>query len=217
MPFVFTQLGADSGQRADENPLNPTNWLVPTTGQYAGFGMKIVSNQFVPTDVLGGMASWIGSAIPADQYCEIMTTQLDTFDSFPTLLCRQGTGTHFGPAYEFDWFGPFGASAGYTVAQISADGTAIDYDWYPSYRTWTINAGDVFRFAVVGGTGGSWYLWQNGILIDQHRLDDSPVSPILSGYTGMQSQGGGTGLKYFKTGSVTSPPHSPFFGMGLGR
>ena len=220
MALTFTQLGADTFNRANENPLNPTNWLAMVSGQYAGFPMQIVSNQCTETNALGSMNLWVGSAIPADQYCEFKITQLNTFDDYVTLLLRNSHDTNFGAAYEFNIFGPFGASAGYDIAQISSDGTNVDYDWYPANVTITINAGDVFRFAVVGQGSGRWYLYQNGTLIDSKPLSDSGAAGVVaSGRTGVQAQGGiGTnGFTNFATGSVTQSSHSPFFGMGRGR
>src|SRR5271166_7016506 len=40
----FTQLGIDTFQRANENPLNPTSWENPSAGLYAGAPLQIVSD-----------------------------------------------------------------------------------------------------------------------------------------------------------------------------
>jgi len=218
MAFVFTQLGADNFNRPDENPLDPTNWLTMSSGQYAGSSMQIVSNQCTETDAFGSMNLWSG-AIPADQYCEFKVTQLTMLSDFITLLVRNTHDDHFGAAYEFDISGPSGPTASYDVAQISSDGTIVDYDWYPSNVPITVNIGDVFRFAVFGQGSGSWYVYQNGVLIDTKPLSDSGAAGIISsGRTGIQGQGGlGTNaIDNFATGSVTQPGISPFFGMGLG-
>jgi hypothetical protein len=209
-PFTFTQIGVDTFTRADESPLNATNWRVPTAGLYAGIGLQIVSNACETTNALGGMETWIGSSLPADQYSECTIGALDV-GAFSTILVRNNNLTGFGPAIELDFGGPIGPTAYFNLIQITDDGLSVQYDWYNATANCTIDieTGDVFRLAISGQASGYWYIYKNGLLVDVGALGASGEI-IPNGYSGMQMQT--TGL--FSGMTFTHYANGQFSGPG---
>lgn len=139
-----SQVQSDSFVRANENPLNATNWTTPTGGQ----ALKIVGNLVQPT---GANSTWsqeffTNATWPNDQYSEIVVQTASATNSGVAALVRGATGAL--TYYHADVLGPLGASAAVRLfRRVAGTFTQIG-----SNVVMTVNSGDKLRLEVVGTT-----------------------------------------------------------------
>jgi hypothetical protein len=191
--FQFTQVGADSFQRADESPLNPTNW----TNLFGGADcLEIVSDTCVialTADQDGGGQFLATPGLGPDQYAELSIKDL-TADGGGSVYLRWAPGGTFNDnlaTYRFSISGPFNDSSVsvFSVDETNANGSGIVYTWIPDPGVAvTIAPNDVFSFGVIGtkASGGQLYVFQNRELIWMGNLADDPTAGLTSGVTGIQ-------------------------------
>ena len=148
--LVFTELGSDTFDRANENPLSQHG--IWTTAEFFS-PLEIVDDQCVPTDADGDGAVYTGVSILQNQWAQITIETLTggTGDE-PTLvnlnLYTQGNNIGL-------------SQAGFTCTATTED-TVLGSNSFQLFiqigassatlSNATVNVGDVFRFAVVGDT-----------------------------------------------------------------
>ena len=116
MSYIFTALAVDTFNRANENPLNPTNWTIPA-GNTIAHAIEIVSDEAIPATTSGGWEGWIGSDTwSPNQYASVQIDTLATDNqSTVSLLLRTtagASGIANGTQYTFNAFGVTSPSSG---------------------------------------------------------------------------------------------------------
>jgi hypothetical protein len=87
---VFTTIFEDTFDRANENPLNPTNWI-----SNLGVGsndLQIINDQAVAQFAIGSQVAWYAASLPNDQFAQV-TVEARNFviDGDGALLYVRGT------------------------------------------------------------------------------------------------------------------------------
>lgn len=183
MSFVFTPVFTDTFLRANESPLNPTNWHsvsgLPTNDQLQVLNNKCATTVTVQDD---GQATVI-AALPNDQYCECKITN---FTATGSVVIYVRAGVDLAPNYTLTLGGPFNnPTANYSITQVDVSGGTIIHTWADTIPI-TFQVNDVVRFAIIGSyPTGKLYFFQNNNLIFTGNLGDSP-SGLASGRSGLQ-------------------------------
>jgi carboxypeptidase family protein len=185
MALIFTTLGSDTFNRANENPLDPTNWQNVTSD-----GLQIVSDEAVATATgVNNISVW-KAALPDDQFAQA-TVFIDAGEFNIGFINARFTSL---------------SNSGYAVNLInfSPSSQFIELDSSSSIlfsNSGPFNAGDEFIVAAVGTT---IYLFQNGTQLA--AVTDSTAS---SGKAALGAQPDSSvsqvGFTDFVTGSVSDP------------
>jgi hypothetical protein len=173
MALILTPLATDNFA-PNANPLNPANWTqYSDSGAYSG-SLRAVSGQAL------GQSADVGG-FDGNYYSAIVTPD----DQFVTATLAQwikGNGQEADILLRSD---PTGDAVFYDMYILdNADGLTAavlvvnqDNSVFYENDSVTVNAGDVFTFAVIGSTG---YISQNGVFVDPF-----PVSGADSGAAGL--------------------------------
>jgi len=189
---VFTTLFSDSFQRANENPLNPTNW--GTFGSSFGFtNLQILNNECELHSVNGNSGNICQAAFPNDQWAEIKINHLGSSNSNAFVYVRTDSGQTSGYRLEID--GPADGTASATIQVIVVGILALF-----TLTNQVVNIGDVFRLVAKGTTISAY---QNGVL-----LGSATDSTTASGSAAVRLSASDTlhqpGVINFNGGSVSN-------------
>ncbi|MGA3293779.1 MAG: hypothetical protein ABSE45_07325 [Candidatus Acidiferrales bacterium] len=178
--MIFTQLAADSFQRANENPLSDGgNWSV--LGGPFNANLEILNDECVSDSASeAGFAFYTGISWPNDQYAEIKIASYGGNSDFGIRL--RSTGQPSSPGFTSGGYG-FIVSVNNGLV-VFKDPNVAPYLQAPGTFPVTVTVGDVFRAAVVGST---LFFLKNGTL-----LASWSDSTIASGLLGIQVFGGGS-------------------------
>jgi hypothetical protein len=222
----FTQLTADTFQRANEVPLNPAVW--PSAQGYlpAADELEILNNECTTTILHSNDGKSSNAAIDwtaiTDQWCEVELKEMA--NGSVDLYLRAGTPGLLQPCYDFYFAAAgFGTPGALLVQHIAADGATVTHIWVetgvtPGAPTPVFNQGDKLRVGIVGdATSGQLFVYQNGILLFQGALSDDAANVTLSGHPGMQlvaftPASGDIGVINFAAGSMSLSSPPPFLG-----
>jgi hypothetical protein len=185
---VFTTLFSDNFQRANENPLNPTNWTTLT-----GLGaLQILNNVCVPT-VVGTDGALCTVSLPPDQWSEFKVNTLPSNQGTVAAFVRANLGLTAG--YLLTVAGPAGvASATITLQSLGTGGMILG-----NFANANVNIGDVFRLVAQGSTIS---VLQNG-----SQIIVATDSTFASGSAGLrlaQASSGQAGVINFNAGGVSN-------------
>lgn len=190
--LTFTQLGADTFIRANENPLNVSNWT--TMAPYAPW--RIQTNTARPTTTIdiNDCFEYFSSVLPPnDQYVEAKFTLLGSGEEAGIEL---RTNPGLVNVYDFDLISNGDGTAAAQLLIFEAnDNVGTLY----ANLALPFSTNDVFRAVVVGQT---FYWYQNGVLFAE--VNDSSLA---SGYTGIFASTDTTNqvrLNNFVMGSVVN-------------
>ena len=137
----MAQLASDNFTRANENPLNASNWTIPTSL----FSLQIVSNRCEPTTTgTTNQELWTGRSWPNDQYSEV-TIQAIEAGGDTRVVARGSTAAHTN--YFVQILG-VGASQSVKLWKVIAGA----FTQLGTTQTVTVTAGDVFRCECQGTT-----------------------------------------------------------------
>jgi hypothetical protein len=196
MSLIFTQLGADTFVRANENPLNPAHWT--TMAPYAPLRVQTNTCRATATSDVNDNFEYFSSVLPPnDQYAEIKLTLLGSGEEFGVELRTDPINVNL---YDFDFISNGdGTLAAQIFLFINNNNVATLYQ----NLALPFAVGDVFRAAAVGST---LYLYQNGTLVTSVQN-----TTLISGYTGLFISTDTTNqvrLNNFAMGSVTGQAYS---------
>jgi hypothetical protein len=156
---ALTPIGSDSFNRANENPLNSTNW---SDISILGGGLQIISDQCVPTQNSAQLAEFFNTSAPNDQFSQATLAAIQS-NSYVSLFCRYQGGSSL---------------AGYEL-KLRAGSARIQFFEGTSLGSVsdTTHVNDIYALAVVGTT---LYAIKNGTSV--LSVTDSTYS---SGSTGL--------------------------------
>lgn len=153
MVLIFVPLATDIFQRANEEPLNPTNWTTNTSGGVYG-DLAIVSNHCVgqsPFASQAGLEFYTGVTAPPDQFASVVIGAFPLNGQINIFLRTDRTVLN----------GFFGVLSG------NGDGTAsLQFARYtngtprfigPFATIPAVHVGDVFQVGVIGTTLVAFY------------------------------------------------------------
>jgi hypothetical protein len=186
---VYNTIFSDSFQRANENPLNPTNWTT-LTGYH---DLQIVSNQCIPTfnSIVNG--ALCTTSLPNDQWAEFKISTLPSNQGSTGAFVRTNLAGTAG--YLLSVTGPAGvASATITLQSLGAGGMVLG-----NFANANVNIGDVFRLVAQGSTIS---VLQNG-----SQVIVTTDSTFASGSAGLrvgQGSSNQAGVTNFNCGSVSN-------------
>jgi len=186
---VYNTIFSDSFQRANENPLNPTNW----TTLSGGFNdLQILNNECEPS----GGSSAVGAAFctasfPSDQWAEFKINHLTSSNNGAGLFVR--TTPNFNSTYYLKVIGPTNGTASARIQLRVAVTLVLDL------TNQIVNVGDIFRLAAQGNV---ITVFQNGVSIGS--ITDSSFSSGRAGVRLDQDLSGQNGVVNFNAGSVSN-------------
>jgi hypothetical protein len=205
----LTQLFQDNFTRANENPLNPTNWQVPAS-TYNIYCLQIISDLcVVARNNDTGCEFCIGATAPNDQYAQVTLANLGFSDAtsldFGVRDVNDNGGGTFGTGYYLDVINlgsGWGASSSgrATLATRSSGG----YTSLGSVSSLTLNPNDVWTLAAIGTT---LYVLQNGTQVlsvtnATYASGQSGLGSALALTTNCQ-------ISNFAMGSASTTPPAP--------
>jgi hypothetical protein len=190
--FLYTELYHDDCQRANENPLDPSNWV-----ERGGDVLELLNHLITTTVAVSadGTARY-KPVLPNNQYAEIVVSEMLLNDTGMFIYLRSGVGqagpSPVAPTYildigNFDNPGPGTAPGLFGVYQVDPTGGSIVYSWVGNeWPDITFQTGDVVRFGVYGDYAtGTLFFDYNGVNIWTGNLADSSVF-LPSGSAGLQ-------------------------------
>jgi hypothetical protein len=155
--LVYTQMAADSGIRANENPLSQNgNWT-----RYIGSGeaqLELLNNQFQAGSVDRGVSIYTGVTFPSNEYFQVVLNNIAASGSsnlLAVLRCSSPTTpSSVVSGYAFRVFGPFGNGCGVGLLKQILNSVFTNYTSPTSSinngrdnpcAIWPVNAGSVIR------------------------------------------------------------------------
>jgi hypothetical protein len=186
--LLFTTLGSDTFQRADENPLSQggkwANLFLP---------LKIVSDQCVAASTAGNCEElYVGASLPANQWAEFTVGTISASNA-AILGLRAQVGIQNGYAFFINTNGALSISNG-TGTTLAAGSTSA------------MSPGDVFRAVAIGS---ALSLYKNSTLV--LSASDSSFSSLGLAGLGLTTAASTTiAFSAFQCGSVLVAPVSGF-------
>jgi hypothetical protein len=165
--IITTPLAVDSFQRANENPLNATNWTESTFG--SGFTtFQVLNDLCVASVLLGGIELYTGITSPNDQYCSFVVNSM-VLSSDIELYLRSNLAISSG--YSFDLLRDDAHGAGSATLTLEVLGGAT----FITTTVPSVNKGDIFTVACIGTT---FYVYRNYVEL-AHATDATHSSGIV--------------------------------------
>ena len=190
---TFTQAFEDTFNRANESPLNPTNWYsvgVQGPGQLPTYdNLEVLSDACTTTTSVqdDGQATLLALAASQDQFLQVTTQNWPQYVAF-AMYARCGQ-PYIDPAYTCYVSSVFDVTIGYAFSSLSiynldSSGSGFNYDFLGILPIIS-NSGDVFAWAAVGQTNGFLYCLQNGNLLFMQPTNLNPQDGIDQPYSGV--------------------------------
>jgi hypothetical protein len=192
---VFTTIFEDTFNRANENPLNPTNWI---SDQGVGTNaMQIISDRAVGQGAFGTQVAWYAGSLPNDQFAQVTVEAWNfVIDGDGVVLYVRGTPGQPYSAYILTATAGPNTNNGHIVVYNVFVGLLFSV---PA----TFALGDTFTLFAQGTTIGAYH---NGVLVGS--ATDSSLTGGLAGMAAQVNPGGGgvtdVGLINFQAGSVAN-------------